>query len=75
VRLDDGEFNDPSIWHNTTTNISINHIIPMGTTSTFLVVIGIFQYLLNNGSNELLMVGIVLVRNFSKPTIYRTEDF
>ena len=42
-------------------------LCPIGTTSTLLVVIGILQYISNNSSNELLMIGIVLVRNSVKP--------
>jgi len=35
---------------------------------------GIFQYLSNNSSNELLMIGIALVKNSAKPTIFGTGD-
>jgi len=35
---------------------------------------GILEYLLNNRSNELLMIGIALVVNSAKPTIFGTGD-
>jgi len=46
----------------------------ISTTSTLLVKFGILQYLLNNSLNELLMIGIALVKNSAKPTIFRTGD-
>ena len=36
--------------------------------------LGILQYLSNNSSNELLMIGIALVKNSAKPTIFGTGD-
>ena len=42
----------------------------IGTTSTLLDKFGILQYLSNNSSNELLMIGIALVKNSAKPTIF-----
>jgi len=63
--LTDGNFDDPVF--------GIIRLIlclcPIGTTSTLLVVIGILQYLSNNSLNELLMIGIVLVRNSDSPSI------
>ena len=46
----------------------------INTTSTLLVKFGIFQYLSNNSSNELLMIDIALVKNSTKPTIIGTGD-
>jgi len=46
----------------------------ISTTSKLLVKFGILQHLSNNSSNELLMIGIVLVKNSSKPTIFGTGD-
>ena len=70
IGLIDSKFDDPVfgiIW-------LVLCLCPIGTTSTLLVVIGILQYLSNNSLNELLMIGIVLVRNSAKPTIYGTAD-
>jgi len=39
-------------------------------TSTLLVKFGILECLSNNSSNELLMIGIALVKNSAKPTIF-----
>ena len=44
------------------------------TTSTLLDKFGILQYLSNNSLNELLMIGIALVKNSAKPTIFGTGD-
>jgi len=41
-------------------------------TSTLLDKFGILQYLSNNSSNELLMIGIALIKNSAKPTIFGT---
>ena len=46
----------------------------ISTTSTLLVKFDILQYLSNNSSNELLMIGIALVKNSAKPTIFGTGD-
>ena len=46
----------------------------ISTTSTLLDKFGILQYLSNNSSNELLMIGIALVKNSAKPTIFGTGD-
>ena len=46
----------------------------ISTTSTLLVKFGVLQYLSNNSSNELLMIGIALVKNSAKPTIFGTGD-
>ena len=46
----------------------------ISTTSTLLVKFGILEYLSNNSSNELLMIGIGLVKNSAKPTIFGTGD-
>jgi len=46
----------------------------ISTTSTLLDKFGILQYLSNNSSNELLMIGIALVKNSAKPTIFGTSD-
>ena len=43
-------------------------------TSTLLVKFGILECLSNNSSNELLMIGIALVKNSAKPTIFGTGD-
>ena len=43
-------------------------------TSTLLVKFDILQYLSNNSSNELLVIGIALVKNSAKPTIFGTGD-
>ena len=44
----------------------------ISTTSTLLVKFGILEYLSNNSSNELLMIGIGLVKNSARPTIFGT---
>ena len=44
------------------------------TTSTLLVKFGILEYLSNNSLNELLLIGIALVKNYAKPTIFGTGD-
>ena len=46
----------------------------ISTTSTLLDKFGILQCLSNNSSNELLMIGIALVKNSAKPTIFGTGD-
>ena len=46
----------------------------ISTMSTLLDKFGILQYLSNNNSNELLMIGIALVKNSAKPTIFGTGD-
>jgi len=46
----------------------------ISTTSTLLVKFDILQYLSNNSSNELLMIGIAFVKNSAKPTIFGTGD-
>ena len=46
----------------------------ISTTTTLLDKFGILQYLSNNSSNELLMIGIALVKNSAKPTIFGTGD-
>jgi len=47
----------------------------ISTTSTFLVVkFGNLEYLSNKSSNELFMIGIALVKNSVKPTIFGTGD-
>ena len=46
----------------------------ISTTSTLLDKFGILQYLSNNSSNELLMIGIALAKNSAKPTIFGTGD-
>ena len=46
----------------------------ISTTSTLMVKFGILQYLSNNSSNELFMIGIALVKNSAKPTIFGTDD-
>jgi len=46
----------------------------ISTTSTLLVKFGNLEYLSNNSSNELLMIGIALVKNFANPTIFGTGD-
>jgi len=46
----------------------------ISTTSTLLVKFGNLEYLSDNSSNELLMIGIVLVKNSAKPTIFGTGD-
>jgi len=46
----------------------------ISTTSTLLVKFGNLEYLSNNSSNELLMIGIALVKNSAKPTIFGTGD-
>ena len=43
-------------------------------TSTLLVKFDNLEYLSNNSSNELLMIGIVLVKNSVKPIIFGTGD-
>ena len=43
--------------------------------SMLLVKFGILQCLSNNGSNELLMIGIALVKKSAKPTIFGTESY
>ena len=46
----------------------------ISTTSTFLVKFGILDYLSNNSSNELLMIGTAIVKNSAKLTIFGTGD-
>ena len=46
----------------------------ISTTSTFLVKFVNLDYLLNNSSNELIMIGIGLVKNSAKPTIFGKDD-
>jgi len=46
----------------------------ISTTSTLLNKYGILQYISNNTSNELLLKGIALVKNFAKPTIFGTGE-
>jgi len=46
----------------------------ISTMSTLLVKFGILQYLSNNSSNELLIIGIALVKNSAKPRIFETGD-
>ena len=46
----------------------------ISTTSMLLVKFGNLEFLSNNSSNELLMIGIALVKNFVKPTIFGTGD-
>jgi len=46
----------------------------ISTTSTPLVKFGILQYLSNNSSNEILMIGFALVKNSAKPTIFGTGE-
>ena len=53
---------------------SVLSLCLISTTSTFFVKFGILEYLSNNSSNELLMIGITLVKNSAKPTISGTGD-
>jgi len=46
----------------------------ISTTSALLVKFGNLEYLSNNSSNELLTIGIALVKKFAKPTIFGTGD-
>ena len=46
----------------------------ISTTSSLLVKFDILQYLSNNSSNELLMIGIAYVKNSAMPTIFGTGD-
>ena len=57
--------------------IDDDHVLSLcliNTKSTLLVKFDILQYLSNNSSNELLMIGIVLVKNSAKPTIFGIGD-
>ena len=46
----------------------------INTTSMLLVKFSNLEYLSNNSSNELLMIGIALVKNSAKPIILGTGD-
>jgi len=46
----------------------------VSTTSTLLVKFGILKYILNNSSKDLIIIGIVLIKNSAKPTIFGTGD-
>jgi len=39
-----------------------------------MVKFGILEYLSNNSSNELLIIGIALIKNSAKPTIFGKSD-
>ena len=53
---------------------SVLSLCLISTMSMLLVKFGNLEYLSNNSLNELLMIGITLVKNSAKPTIFGTGD-